>query len=250
MTSPGAKIVQPLPLSKRKHLANYLGRDQGKVGRLKLIELAKQFPEKVRYFLQLVSFSEWSLTNMVIWELLSRHLILRNIYITNVYDIPNSWNLQFWSSVVLTNWESWSILSTCAMLSSVLLLVENHLGHFDFTSHFSWYVSTHSLSWLEELVIQIISCSISTGVCTSCTIGPSWIAFPECNWLLPDLNKMAIKRNWPSTVGVPRVNSRLIHSPITSCSTWYCLKTYARPRTSTLSFFPCRWDHRQDDSTR
>lgn len=47
MTSHGAKIVQPLPLSKRKHLANYLGRDQGKVGRLKLIELAKQFPEKL-----------------------------------------------------------------------------------------------------------------------------------------------------------------------------------------------------------
>lgn len=58
MTSHGNKIVQPLPLSKRKHLANYLGRDQGKVGRLKLIELAKQFPEKVRYFHQLVSFSE------------------------------------------------------------------------------------------------------------------------------------------------------------------------------------------------
>ncbi|KAA0058869.1 hypothetical protein IC582_004718 [Cucumis melo] len=47
MTSHGNKIVQPLPLSKRKHLANYLGRDQGKVGRLKLIELAKQFPEKL-----------------------------------------------------------------------------------------------------------------------------------------------------------------------------------------------------------
>ncbi|XP_038884262.1 probable glucuronosyltransferase Os04g0398600 [Benincasa hispida] len=47
MTSHGAKIVQPLPLSKRKYLANYLGRDQGKAGRLKLIELAKQFPEKL-----------------------------------------------------------------------------------------------------------------------------------------------------------------------------------------------------------
>ncbi|XP_022993881.1 probable glucuronosyltransferase Os04g0398600 [Cucurbita maxima] len=47
MTSHGAKIVQPLPLSKRKYLANYLGRDQGKVGRLKLIELAKQFADKL-----------------------------------------------------------------------------------------------------------------------------------------------------------------------------------------------------------
>uniref|UniRef100_A0A2C9UMJ7 ADP-ribosylation factor n=1 Tax=Manihot esculenta TaxID=3983 RepID=A0A2C9UMJ7_MANES len=39
-------MVQPLPLSKRKYLANYLGRAQGKVGRLKLIELAKQYPDK------------------------------------------------------------------------------------------------------------------------------------------------------------------------------------------------------------
>ncbi|KAF9687120.1 hypothetical protein SADUNF_Sadunf02G0060700 [Salix dunnii] len=47
MTKRGVAMVQPLPLSKRKYLANYLGRAQGKVGRLKLIELAKQFPDKV-----------------------------------------------------------------------------------------------------------------------------------------------------------------------------------------------------------
>ncbi|KAJ4846557.1 hypothetical protein Tsubulata_913790 [Turnera subulata] len=47
MTKPGAPLVQPLPLSKRKYLANYLGRAQGKVGRLRLIELAKQFPDKL-----------------------------------------------------------------------------------------------------------------------------------------------------------------------------------------------------------
>lgn len=47
MTKTGATVVQPLPLSKRKYLANYLGRAQGKAGRLKLIELAKQFPEKI-----------------------------------------------------------------------------------------------------------------------------------------------------------------------------------------------------------
>lgn len=40
-------VVQPLPLQKRKYLANYLGRAQNKVGRLRLIELAKQFPDKV-----------------------------------------------------------------------------------------------------------------------------------------------------------------------------------------------------------
>ncbi|KAI4307182.1 hypothetical protein L6164_030397 [Bauhinia variegata] len=46
MTKAGATVVQPLPLSKRKYLANYLGRAQGKAGRLKLIELATQFPNK------------------------------------------------------------------------------------------------------------------------------------------------------------------------------------------------------------
>lgn len=51
MTKTGDTTVQPLPLSKRKYLANYLGRAQGKAGRLKLIELSKQFPEKVCHLL-------------------------------------------------------------------------------------------------------------------------------------------------------------------------------------------------------
>lgn len=47
MTKRGLTLVQPLPLSKRKYLANYLGRAQGKVGRLQLIELANQYPDKL-----------------------------------------------------------------------------------------------------------------------------------------------------------------------------------------------------------
>ncbi|KAK4600996.1 hypothetical protein RGQ29_010540 [Quercus rubra] len=46
MTKTKDTLVRPLPLSKRRYLANYLGRAQGKVGRLQLIELAKQFPDK------------------------------------------------------------------------------------------------------------------------------------------------------------------------------------------------------------
>ncbi|KAK1323937.1 hypothetical protein QJS10_CPA02g00707 [Acorus calamus] len=42
----GPTTVRPLPLSKRKYLANFLGRAQGKVGRLELIELANQFSDK------------------------------------------------------------------------------------------------------------------------------------------------------------------------------------------------------------
>lgn len=56
MTRRGTPTVQPLPLSKRKYLANYLGRAQGKVGRLKLIELAKQYPDKVCSLLQVTHF--------------------------------------------------------------------------------------------------------------------------------------------------------------------------------------------------
>ncbi|GFQ02376.1 probable glucuronosyltransferase gut1 [Phtheirospermum japonicum] len=47
MTSHNPRLVDPLPLSRRKHLANYLGRAQGKAGRLKLIDLAKQYPDKL-----------------------------------------------------------------------------------------------------------------------------------------------------------------------------------------------------------
>ena len=51
MTKTEGMLVQSLPLAKRKYLANYLGRAQGKAGRLKLIELAKQFPNKVYHLL-------------------------------------------------------------------------------------------------------------------------------------------------------------------------------------------------------
>ncbi|XP_037462025.1 probable glucuronosyltransferase Os03g0107900, partial [Triticum dicoccoides] len=47
MVKPDARAVQPIPLMKRKYLANFLGRAQGKVGRLKLVELAKQYPDKL-----------------------------------------------------------------------------------------------------------------------------------------------------------------------------------------------------------
>ncbi|CAM0907626.1 unnamed protein product [Alopecurus aequalis] len=47
MVNPDARAVQPIPLTKRKYLANFLGRAQGKAGRLKLVELAKQYPEKL-----------------------------------------------------------------------------------------------------------------------------------------------------------------------------------------------------------
>ncbi|KAK8946869.1 putative glucuronosyltransferase [Platanthera zijinensis] len=46
-TFKGLTIVQPIPLSKRKYLANFLGRAQGKVGRLQLVDLAKLYPDKL-----------------------------------------------------------------------------------------------------------------------------------------------------------------------------------------------------------
>ncbi|KAK4774315.1 hypothetical protein SAY86_009250 [Trapa natans] len=47
MTIDGSSLVKPLPLIQRKFLANFLGRAQNKVGRLQLIQLAKQFPDKL-----------------------------------------------------------------------------------------------------------------------------------------------------------------------------------------------------------
>nr|CAD1838810.1 unnamed protein product [Ananas comosus var. bracteatus] len=43
----GLRLVEPIPLSERKHLANFLGRAQGKAGRLQLVELAKLYPDKL-----------------------------------------------------------------------------------------------------------------------------------------------------------------------------------------------------------
>lgn len=47
MTKTEDVLVVPLPLSKRKYLANFLGRSQGKTGRLQLIELAKLYPDRL-----------------------------------------------------------------------------------------------------------------------------------------------------------------------------------------------------------
>lgn len=51
MTAHKPTLVDPLPLSRRKYLANFLGRAQGKVGRLRLIDLAKEYPDKVHLFI-------------------------------------------------------------------------------------------------------------------------------------------------------------------------------------------------------
>ncbi|TKW17787.1 hypothetical protein SEVIR_5G391100v4 [Setaria viridis] len=47
MVKSDARAVQPIPLTKRKYLANFLGRAQGKAGRLQLVKLAKQYPDKL-----------------------------------------------------------------------------------------------------------------------------------------------------------------------------------------------------------
>uniref|UniRef100_A0A0D9W984 Exostosin GT47 domain-containing protein n=1 Tax=Leersia perrieri TaxID=77586 RepID=A0A0D9W984_9ORYZ len=47
MVKPDRLAVKPIPLTKRKYLANFLGRAQGKIGRLQLVKLAKQYPDKL-----------------------------------------------------------------------------------------------------------------------------------------------------------------------------------------------------------
>ena len=56
-------------------------------------------------------------------------------------DTINSWNVQSYSSVVLTNWEKWNIFSTWAMPNSASHHVESHLGPLAFMSHFLWSLS-------------------------------------------------------------------------------------------------------------
>nr|CAB3478883.1 unnamed protein product [Digitaria exilis] len=46
MVKSDGRAVQPIALTKRKYLANFLGRAQGKIGRLQLVKLAKQYPDK------------------------------------------------------------------------------------------------------------------------------------------------------------------------------------------------------------
>lgn len=70
MTKGGSSLVQPLPLRKRKYLANFLGRAQNKVGRLQLIQLAKQLPDKVCPLL---------LIPLSLWKCLSSLSLLSNL---------------------------------------------------------------------------------------------------------------------------------------------------------------------------
>lgn len=68
MTTQGARFVEPLPLSERKHLANFFGRPQGKIGRLQLIDLSKQFPDKVDF---LHGYMFECLAQCYIWTLIN-----------------------------------------------------------------------------------------------------------------------------------------------------------------------------------
>ncbi|KAI7740143.1 hypothetical protein M8C21_018271 [Ambrosia artemisiifolia] len=71
MTTNGVRLVEPLPLSKRKYLANYLGRAQGKIGRLQLIDLAKQFPDKECVPVLLSDHAELPFQNVVDYSQIS-----------------------------------------------------------------------------------------------------------------------------------------------------------------------------------
>ena len=66
MTINKPRLVDPLPLSRRIYLANYLGRAQGKAGRLRLIELAKEYPDKVHlpFFFLSTSFLIFTIINV------------------------------------------------------------------------------------------------------------------------------------------------------------------------------------------
>ncbi|KAI8531449.1 hypothetical protein RHMOL_Rhmol11G0138100 [Rhododendron molle] len=71
MTTHGDRLVQPLPLSKRKYLANFLGRAQGKIGRLQLVELAKKYPDKECVPVIISDYAELPFQNVIDYTQLS-----------------------------------------------------------------------------------------------------------------------------------------------------------------------------------
>ncbi|PNY09519.1 exostosin family protein, partial [Trifolium pratense] len=148
MTKTGSPMVQPLPLSKRKYLANYLGRAQGKAGRLQLIELSKQFPEKNVVMLKRM---QWLIDSNPFTWLRSNTENTRVSFTFLSNDGIGNPNLRFLSSMRrrLPLISAMSCLFPCfCSVSSVLF--PRILFHFFFLSQdsngFRWWVSECSTS--------------------------------------------------------------------------------------------------------
>lgn len=146
--------------------------------------------------------------------------VLVNLFFKVSQDVHinfiNSWNLQSWSSVALTNWGGKNILSTSEMPSSAWLHVASHHGPFGFMNLSLWsltpsisvsYVYIQILIASLDMIIKILLCCW-TGMCPSDHIRLCGVAFSECYWLHPDINQMAMEsyRSWTSRV--PKINSR------------------------------------------
>lgn len=125
-------------------------------------------------------------------QLQARLNLYYDIIVQHVWCIDgiNSWNVQIWNSVDLTNWEGKNILNTCAMQSFALLHVGSHLGPFAFTSLILWSVSLSlcvcwSVGLFEgnELTIFYL-----TGMCSGFIIRWSRIAISKCHRLQSDIN--------------------------------------------------------------
>ena len=67
--------------------------------------------------------------------------IIMQFFYEAYIDGLNSWNVQIWNSVEGKSWEGRIILNTCAIPSFASPHEGSHLGPFDFTSLFLWYVN-------------------------------------------------------------------------------------------------------------
>ncbi|URE20146.1 Exostosin family [Musa troglodytarum] len=157
-----SNVVQPIPLSKRKHLANFLGRAQGKVGRLRLVELAKQYPDKLESpELQLTGPNKLRRTEYF------NHL--RNAKFCLAPRGESSWTLRFY--------ESFFVECVPVILSDqVELPFQNVIDYTQISIKWpSTRISTQLLEYLETIPDEMIEAMISRGRQVRCL----WVYAPE-----------------------------------------------------------------------
>ncbi|KAJ8460939.1 hypothetical protein OPV22_033865 [Ensete ventricosum] len=158
----GSNVVQPIPLSKRKHLANFLGRAQGKVGRLQLLEIAKQYPDKLES-------PELQLTGP--------NKLGRNEYFNHLRNAKfclaprgeSSWTLRFY--------ESFFVECVPVILSDqVELPFQNVIDYTQISIKWpSTRISTQLLEYLETIPDEVIEAMIARGRQVRCL----WVYAPE-----------------------------------------------------------------------
>ncbi|KMZ60097.1 Glycosyltransferase, family GT47 [Zostera marina] len=153
MTTYSSSTVKPIPLSKRKYLANFLGRAQGKIGRLQLTELAKQYPDKLES--PELKFSGPVGPNKL--GKIDYFFHLRNAKFCLVPRGESSWTLRFY--------ETFSVECVPVILSDqVELPFQNVIDYLPISIKWpSSHIGTELLDYLESIPDHVIEQMIERG---------------------------------------------------------------------------------------